>query len=137
MILFIAAGLTAFATLFTILGVALPGWNVGQSSLFNCGIVRCSDNSIAAGALLIIAIVFLVIAIALTIMFARRSTGDTPHIIKGILLALLIIAAIFIVIAYSRVIPPYNSYSYHLTATASILTFCAALIVAYWFGRDY
>jgi putative Mn2+ efflux pump MntP len=123
--------LAAIATLFTILAVALPGWPLGR--LLNCGIA-CPSNYIAAGVLLIIAIVLLTVAIAFTVMFWRGLISNSSDKIKGIVLALFVICNIFIVTAYSRVINP-EVYSYHLAAAAGSLTFVSSILFTYWLGR--
>lgn len=134
--LLIAACFGAVAALFTIIGVSAPGWNSsGNLALFKCR-GNCSAYT-AAGVLLIIAIVFLAMAIALTVMVARRIIAHPTAPLKSIILSLFILAAIVIVVAYSRALVYAQGYSYQLTAIASIFTFVSSLIVSYWIGRTH
>jgi hypothetical protein len=128
--------LGALAALFAIIGVATPGWPFSNNPLFGCG-ARCSYNSTAAGVLLIIAIVFLVAAGLLTVMFLQKYIASTADRIKAVTLALLVIAVIFIVSAYSCALYNGNAnfYSYHLTVTAGILAFLSTMFFTYWLGR--
>jgi len=123
--------LAAVATLFTILAVALPGWPLGR--LLNC-VTACPSDYIAAGVLLIIAIILLTVAIAFTVMFWRGLISNSSDKIKGIVLAFFVVSNILIVAAYSRVIIP-EFYSYHLAVTASSLTFVSSILFTYWLGR--
>ena len=128
--------LAALAILFAIIGVATPGWPFGNFSLLTCGI-NCSYDVKAAGALLIIAIIFLFIAGLLAIMFLQRYVQNTNDKIKVATLALLVISVIFIVAAYSC--PLYKQsasyYSYHLAVTAGILASLSTMFFTYWLGR--
>ncbi|CAF0891116.1 unnamed protein product [Adineta steineri] len=133
--LLITIVLAAVGILFTIIGVATPGWGAlsGRVSLFRCG-SPCVFNYTAAGVLLLIAILFLVIAIVFTLMFWRGMISNSSDIIKSIVLVLFVVAAIFITVAYSRATLS-NFYSYHIAVTAGNLVFLSALSFAYWLGR--
>jgi hypothetical protein len=128
--------LGALAALFAIIGVATPGWPYNKNQLLGCG-ATCDYNYTAAGVLLIIAIVFLIIAGLLAVMFLQRYIASPADRIKALALALLVIAVIFIVSAYSCTLyrQNYNYYSYHLTVTAGILAFLSTIFFTYWIGR--
>ncbi|CAF1127760.1 unnamed protein product [Adineta steineri] len=130
--LLISIVLAAVGILFTIIGVATPGW-AGSINLFRCG-SRCPLNYTAAGVLLLLAILFLVIAIVFTLMFWRGMISNSSDIIKNIVLFLFLLAAIFITVAYSRAMPS-GLYSYHIAVTAGNLVFLSALAFTYWLGR--
>ena len=128
----VLAGLALF---FAIIGVATPGW-VDKSRLFNCG-ESCPNNNISAGALLIIAIIFLFVCVLVAVMILQRFIDSSADLIKFLLLFLLLISGIFIVAAYSSVflLKDSNNYSYHLSVTAGVLTFVSALFFSYYVGR--
>lgn len=126
----------ALALLFAIIGVAAPGW-LGGARLFNCG-VSCPNNNIAAGVLLIIAIVFLFLSVVAAVILRLRYAENQADFIKFVVLFLLFIASIFIVAAYSSVylIKGYKNYSYHLSTTAGVLAFLSTLFFSYYMGRS-
>jgi hypothetical protein len=126
-ILLTAAVFGCFAILFTIIGVATPGW--GGRQLLNCGSNCATGSPTGAGILLMIAIVALMIAVIFTLLFARQLFANS-ELIKGIVLALFVFAAIFIIVAYSSV--DHKTYGYRLTVTASILSFLSAIVFTYW-----
>lgn len=125
-ILLVSLVLGALALLFTIIGTAIPYWGGVGVFNFNTG----------TGALLIIAIVLLMVAVVFTAMFWRGIISNASDMIKYVVLALFIISGIFIVAAYSQAVP-YSIlvYSYHLTVTAGILTFLSLMCFSFWAGR--
>ncbi|UJR20140.1 hypothetical protein I4U23_023272 [Adineta vaga] len=123
--------LACIALLFTILAVALPGWN-GRSILKNCS--TCLSTTVLS----FIAMFLIFLGILLTVLFALRlitSFSDTIRISAVILLTL---AGIFIVAAYVSIgrHDPTN-YSYYLMVTAGIFTFVSSVLAAFWLGRNW
>ena len=129
--LLVAAILLALSTLFSIIAVATPGWNVAHTAR-----LLKFPGTTAAGVLLIIAIVLQAVCLVLLLVFARRVVAQPTNRLKALLLAFTILAGIFIVSAYSDVVWLVNGrvYGYQLAVVSGIFTFLSAIIISYWLG---
>ncbi|CAF1670758.1 unnamed protein product [Adineta ricciae] len=135
-LLLLTSILAAIATIFSIVGVATDGW-FGSSNLF----ANSNTDRTAAGALVIISIVFLTVSNVLNLVFWRGLISNSADKIKSIVLGLLVGASILIIIACSRTIAAaataiqVKDFSYHLATTSGILAFLSAIVFAHWLGR--
>jgi hypothetical protein len=119
------------ALLFAIISVASSGWN-GRNLMKNCG------NCLGTTVLAFLGILFLILGIISTILFANRliTSFSTGIKVSGVLL--FAIAGIFIVAAYTSINSHNpNNYSYYLMVTAGIFSFISSIIVAFWLGRNW
>jgi hypothetical protein len=119
------------ALLFAIISIASSGWS-GRNLMKNCN--GCLGTTILA----FLGILFLILGIISTILFAKRliTSFSTGIKVSGVLL--LALAGIFIVAAYTSFnhhTP--NNYSYYLMVTAGVFTFISSIIVAFWLGRNW
>ena len=135
-LLLLTSILAAIATLFSIVAVATNGW-FGSGNLFTSS----NTDRTAAGALLIIGIVFLALSTVLNLMFWRGLISNSADKVKSVVLGLLVGASILIIVAYSRVIATaavamqVKDFSYQLATTSGILAFLSAIVFAHWLGR--
>jgi hypothetical protein len=126
-----AVVLACVALLFAIISVGAPGWN-GRSLMKNC------NGCLGTTVLSFLAIIFLILGIISTILFARRLITSFSIAIKVSAVLLFTLAGIFIVAAYTSYIPHNpNNYSYYLMVTSGVFTFISSIIIAFWLGQNW
>jgi hypothetical protein len=121
-ILIIILIIISVATLFCLLGIAIPGW--GGYSIFS--------HSLRSTSTVALCIISLLLLIACIVVAAIILLGVVQHVHLPLgFVLLLIISSLFTLGAFTSVYPS-TFHSYNLIVTAFTLTYLSSILATYW-----